>query len=320
MNPIQFFFKSFRVVYGKIFGVNRPILPRISDPQTASNLIYQHLMSDEPCMVSRFGGLELATMVNYLGVRQGRPPIGKYIKGEAFDWWWNKKLMHLVNFVAGLFPMNTEIVERFCKLMINDIPFVDVLGSWLDGEHYFREYLKNTSIIELVLLEPFWADSPWTRALEGKKVLVVHPFAQSIEMQYTKRELLFENRDVLPAFDLRTVKPVVSFGGECTGFTDWFEALEHMKAEIDGTDYDICLLGCGAYGFPLAAHIKRTGKKAVHLGGCLQLLFGIRGARWEAPGYNPGYNYVSLMNEHWIRPDEKEKPQLADKIEGGGYW
>ena len=26
-------------------------------------------------------------------------------------------------------------------------------------------------------------------------------------------------------------------------------------------------LGCGAYGFPLAAHVKRMGKKAIHMGG-----------------------------------------------------
>lgn len=46
---------------------------------------------------------------------------------------------------------------------------------------------------------------------------------------------------------------------------------------MDKIDYDICLIGCGAYGFPLAAHAKRKGKKAVHLGGALQLLFGIKG-------------------------------------------
>lgn len=56
-----------------------------------------------------------------------------------------------------------------------------------------------------------------------------------------------------------------------------------MKDEIDKRDYDIALIGCGAYGFPLAAHIKRSGKKAVHLGGALQLLFGIK----ESDGPTP---------------------------------
>lgn len=46
---------------------------------------------------------------------------------------------------------------------------------------------------------------------------------------------------------------------------------------MDKVEYDVCLIGCGAYGFPLAAHAKRTGHKAIHLGGSLQLLFGIAG-------------------------------------------
>ena len=62
------------------------------------------------------------------------------------------------------------------------------------------------------------------------------------------------------------------------------------------------------------------GKKAVHLGGSLQLLFGIKGKRWEDPNYNKNYNYSELMNEYWIRPDERFKPQNAAQVEGGCYW
>lgn len=90
---------------------------------------------------------------------------------------------------------------------------------------------------------------------------------------------------------------------------------QYMKKEIDKVDYDICLIGCGAYGFPLAAHVKRTGKKAIHLGGGLQLLFGIRGKRWDMRD-----EYKSLMNEYWIRPSEDETPVVAKKVEGACYW
>ena len=38
-----------------------------------------------------------------------------------------------------------------------------------------------------------------------------------------------------------------------------------MKSEIDKKDFDIALLGCGAYGVPLAAHIKQNGKEAVYV-------------------------------------------------------
>ena len=79
-------------------------------------------------------------------------------------------------------------------------------------------------------------------------------------------------------------------------------------------DFDIAIIGCGAYGFHLAAHVKRIGKKAVHLGGATQALFGIIGKRWEN-------NKVSFyINENWIRPLLEEIPENANTVEGGCYW
>ena len=176
-------------------------------------------------------------------------------------------------------------------------------------------------------MEPFWWDIPWTRVLEGKKVLVVHPFAQLIEKQYRdKRTKLFSNDKILPSFNLQTIQAIQSLGGESNDFNDWFEALRWMENEIDKKDFDICLIGCGAYGFPLAAHVKRVGKKAIHLGGVLQLLFGIKGKRWERKEYGvkewgiPYGFYSTMMNQYWVYPNENVRPQNANKVEGGCYW
>jgi hypothetical protein len=70
--------------------------------------------------------------------------------------------------------------------------------------------------------------------LEGKKVLVVHPFAELIEKQYnTNRAYLFKNPDILPEYNLQIIKAVQSLGGECNNFQDRFKALDWMKQEID---------------------------------------------------------------------------------------
>jgi cation diffusion facilitator CzcD-associated flavoprotein CzcO len=92
-----------------------------------------------------------------------------------------------------------------------------------------------------------------------------------------------------------------------------------MKRKIDQSDYDICIIGAGAYGFPLAAHVKRMGKKAIHLGGVTQLLFGIKGRRWVD---NPilFYPYINLYNEHWTYPSLEDKPTGAGKVEDACYW
>ncbi len=86
-----------------------------------------------------------------------------------------------------------------------------------------------------------------------------------------------------------------------------------MQDEISKEDYDICLIGCGAYGFfSLAAYVKRCGKQAIHMGGALQLLFGIKGKRWDNKGQSQFYN------KYWCQPTEKINNHK--NIENGCYW
>jgi hypothetical protein len=330
MNQLSIYtLKALRKLYAKAFSVPQLTKPDcIQDADLASQLIYDKLIADAPCMIARLGATELMTMVNYLGVhKKGKKSILQYIQGKELDWWWNKNVLQQMQNWSGFFPPTVEKIERFCEQMLDDMKEVDILGSWLDVESYFTGKLQQAERVKFHLLEPFWSKQAWTRALHGKTVLVVHPFAELIEKQYhNNRTKLFKNPDILPQFNLQTIKAVQSLGGESNGFNDWFEALDCMKHEIDKRDYDICLIGCGAYGFPLAAHVKRKGKKAVHLGGVLQILFGIRGNRWDNPNHEvkrwglPYGFYPNLINEYWTRPADDLKPRNAEKVEGATYW
>lgn len=292
---------------------------RFSNKTYANDLIFHELSAPgKPSMIARLGSVEMQCLVNYLGVH-GKEHIKNYkgyIKGGTLPWWWDKPAIKNMQTNAGFFPGNINKIEQFCELMLSDMKEVDILGSWLEKEALFGSYMKSPKRVVLEDIEPFFAPNPWTRALEGKKVLVVHPFAETIQNQYKKRNVLFDN-NFLPDFDLKTIKAVQSIAGSKTKFNDWFEALNYMKAQINKTDYDICIIGAGAYGFPLAAHVKRMGKKAIHLGGVTQLLFGIVGKRWENFIVWP---YMNLFNEHWVRPGETEKPQNAKVVEGACYW
>jgi hypothetical protein len=102
-----------------------------------------------------------------------------------------------------------------------------------------------------------------------------------------------------------------------------------MENEIDKIDFDIAIIGCGAYGLPLAAHVKRIGKQAVHIAGGTQLLFGILGKRWTEqyqgfwhyrPGIDISLDYRPLFNEYWVSPSQNEKPKYSEKVEGSCYW
>jgi hypothetical protein len=291
----------------------------IRDADVAASAIRELLAGPGPAMIARFGSSELQCLVNHAGVTVTKHRVLDYIRGRAPPWWWDRKLLRRMNRNAGLFPATEDALRQFSERMMADLPLLDVLGSWLPDETLFESMIGHATKVDLELLNPFFARHPWTEALAGKRVLVVHPFARTIESQYRKRTQLFD-REILPQFELMTIRAVQSIAGETTRFESWFDALRSMEEAMDQHDYDVCLVGCGAYGFPLAAHAKRRGRKAVHLGGSLQLLFGIRGRRWESPQYSPDYDYSRLMNEHWVRPADEERPRDAGQVEGACYW
>lgn len=312
--------KILKKIYSLVSGNNFELRnwKMFSNKAYANNLIYQQLISEDPCMIARFGSTELSAVINFIGIHNK----SKYKNSRSFitqntpSWWWDKSIVKQLHLNSGFYPSNINKIENFCTLMLTDTHEIDVLGSWLSDEKYINSYLNNCKKVVLEDLEPFFTDNPWTRALEGKRVLVIHPFTKTIQKQYKKRELIFE-KNFLPEFQLETIQAVQSIAGNETDFEDWFAALEFMKDKIDKANYDICIIGCGAYGFPLAAHVKRSGKKAIHLGGATQLLFGIKGARWENYVVWP---YQNLFNEHWVRPSDDERPKNAELIEGACYW
>lgn len=317
---------TLRKIFTKIFSVEIKEFDRgFTDPNKASDLIYNLLASGKPCMIARYGAFELASVINYLGVKNAQHSCLKYISGKSPQWWWNKRLMKFMQSNAGFFPSTEENLMRFGDLMLEDSKLVDILGSWQKDEFYLSSVLTEAKKIQLMYLDPYWSKKPWSRVLEGKKVLVVHPFAESIKSQYEKRKYLFKVQDTLPDFkSLEVIKAIQSIGGESNGYRDWFEALEYMMSEIDKHDYDVCLIGCGAYGFPLAAHVKRMGKQAIHMGGSLQLLFGIMGNRWDhdEPHYENGVfiYYAGLENKYWVRPSVSERPKTHKVVENSCYW
>ena len=88
------------------------------------------------------------------------------------------------------------------------------------------------------------------------------------------------------------------------------QAVSPNHRYVAGPAYNI---ETGAYGMFLGDYCKSLGKKAVHVGGALQLYFGIKGKRWDEDGF---------YNEHWIRPQKSDMPEGAELFECGtfAYW
>lgn len=219
---------------------------------------------------------------------------------------------------SGFFPEDESLLERYKEIEIDALRNVDFLLRLRGrGENYLIKKYCKKDVVFANALGGWGTDHPWTRALKGKKVLVIHPFADTIEKQYEKRGKLFpSNPEILPEFELHTIKAVQTIAGQDDSrFATWFDALDYMKMQVDSVDFDIALIGCGAYGFPLGAYCKKIGKQAVHIGGDLQMLFGILGSRWEE------YDITKkLVNDYWVRPSDDETPKSAQVVEGACYW
>ena len=267
-----------------------------------NNLLYEKILSGGPFMAARFGSTEIKAILY--------PSLP-----NIFKIFLKKRILRRMFTLSGFFPSTEENIIKFSNLSVNDIKNLDVLGSWRIEEFFYKKELRNVNIVQLACLEPYLSNDPWSKLLKNKKVLVIHPFTETIIEQYKKKDLLFLNKKILPNFKLEVIKAVQSLSGENKQFNDWFQALDFMKNQISKKNFDIALIGCGAYGFPLAAHVKRLGKQAIHMGGSLQILFGIKGQRWD------NHPIIGkLYNENWVRPRIQDKPTHSKLVENDCYW
>ena len=147
---------------------------------------------------------------------------------------------------------------------------------------------------------------------------MIHPFAELIESQYKKRDALFPNKEILPECDLKTVKAIQSSGETIPReFQNWNDALDALYDQCMKQSFKVALLSCGSYAVPLASRLKKSGKQAIVLGGMMQLMFGIKGKRWEAS--RP--DIVEMYNDSWVRAGEADRVKDADKmVDGAAYW
>ena len=293
------------------------ISDNLLSPEQSNNSIYELLNSDQPCMIGRFGNTEINTIIKYENF------IKMNLIERIYQWSLTKKYPFSSNCIlnniypeSGFYPVNKETLSLFRTELINSMKEVDILGSWIKGENRFHKYMPKSIFVDLKHLEPYYHPNPWTRALEGKNVLVIHPFTKTIEQQYNNnRKNIFTDKNVLPKFNLKLLKSSFTTPGEINFYNNWFSTLNSIYEKAILVDFDIAILGCGSYGFPLASKFKQIGKKSVHLGGATQLLFGIKGKRWQEISF-----FKKAINDFWVYPSEEEIPISFKQMDKGCYW
>jgi len=226
---------------------------------------------------------------------------------------------------SGLFPVRKDIYLRWAEEYRQALGQMDLLAQWQPANTYLSA-VEDRLLAELAprafrahrnYVHPLHPPAAWLGDLAGLRWLVIHPFEKTIRAQlphlasfgiYPESSLSFLD---LRGRDTRILA--------CPQFAymvpprhpDWISALEELKAGMETEEFDVALIGAGAWSLPLAAHAKKIGKKGMHLGGSLQLLFGIKGVRFDESG---------IYRKGWIRPLPEERPPNCQRMEKGAYW
>lgn len=245
--------------------------------------------------------------------------------GDDDPWWVTyepENIPRNLNVNVGLYPWDDDFYRKWSKVYLEANRQCDYFAVYLNVNelYYFRRYLQGGfEMSRSMLIHPMLPGMDWMSACEGKKILVVSPNISTIEKQIlNKREIWSKSKFELPDAEYLYIKPPFSPTIDPGNKTEsWFDELKRMQDEMDGIDYDVALIAAGGYANFLAAYAKKKGKVGFNMGGSLDPLFGIKTKR-----YIGGMNAMpdTLMNEHWVTPSEKDKPEGASRIEGGCYW
>ena len=276
-----------------------------------SFFLYEKISNNEPFAAGKIGNCELMCIFNFF--------ICQHKKINPIQW--SPNVIEEIYNNTGVFPKTENARLNFINQITSDLQDLDALAWWsvfnLDFEaRFIKKYSPNCELIDLQSLEPFYFGCPWTESLKNKKVLIISPFAETIKQQYKNKDKIWKDKRLLPDFELLCIKHDHSPGiDKPSKYDSWKEMVENIKNQMSNIDYDIVLTGTGASSLPLIAHAKRSNKMGIHLGGPLQLLFGIKGGRWDQ---GPIGKY--FYNEYWVRPSKDETPEKFKNIESGCYW
>jgi hypothetical protein len=289
------------------------------DFEIADQIIIGLLNQGKPALIGRLGGTEARFLKEFKKIRSSKYSSNILFRTKP-SW---RKRSEQINSLAGFYFDNRDQVEEFFNLYQQAMFKTDVFGAW--GTTFASIEFELIDKIKHFIPKEFSApwvrpysrnqlNIPWSKGLQGKKVLVISHFVDTIEKQFAKIERVFPGLNCHD-FQLITLKSPFTANTKNLAVKSWSMNLVEIQNQMRFIDFDVALISAGSYSYPLAHFSKEIGKIGIHAGGGLQLFFGIMGKRWEKSEY-----YYNQINTEWCRPSELEKPTDIDRIEGGAYW
>jgi hypothetical protein len=311
-------------------GVSSVGLNLISETSFSFDLIKCLLLANAPVFLSRIGGSDTTAVAAYLYAKaSGTPDALHEVYAqqapltESFNGYYDRNksetrffeycelLANSYHDASYLFFCNHQLLSLCFRNSLNPRFYEEnfdhrdaylALASSLDRQtRTINGFPYN--FVEVMTAHPHSLFHVFTEALAGRKVLVVSPFSLSIQVNFKNRKTFFKDYEY-PEFQLSVYTTPITYAGLPEHFypdNDWFDTLARMEADISKLDFDIALLSCGSYAMPLGDSITRKlRRKAIYVGGLLQLYFGIMGRRYDNPFF---LNQINVKN--FIYPLER---------------
>lgn len=234
------------------------------------------------------------------------------------QWSWRRPATRLSN-NAGFFPIERKEFNRWHEIMSHAISESDFLCLWQTDP-----FLKIYEYRLISSLAPDCRNIPMKSlgrsilpSIAPFRWLVVSPFVKTMKYQLPHLRQVHDFTGEA-SIDWMHIEKTCQFIRcpfqshlEPTPYDSWEDGLDKLATEVASKEFDVALIGAGAWSLPLGGRIKQMGKCAIHMGGEMQLLFGIKGKRWEDR---------NIYNESWIRPFAEDTPTDVNRVEDGCYW
>ena len=165
---VNLYLEKFRNPTRKIFKGNK-----------AHTFIANTIRKAKPAAFGKIGDIECTALSWHLEI------------GRFYKYTWTSPTYGQLGLYeqAGVFPKSKEIYHRFCDLLLDRLKDIDACALWFNpGESELtKKNCPHSTFIELTSLEPYFnTENPWSLELAGKKILVIHPFADSIHNQFSE--------------------------------------------------------------------------------------------------------------------------------------
>ena len=317
--------------------------------ENLANIITELMLSSKPIWIARIGGSDY-DYYNYIINSQNEDVINDILKSDKYYYFYK-----LIKSLNGFFDKNNnmKISLLSSKIYIDSVlnsDFILLLGEiyWqitnknFKYSKFVKGYTKNKnhqcssySIIESGMAPEcnqkggnFFLNSfkIWGK---NKKILIISPFEKTIKYQTDPERInnLLKNY-TFPNCEFKTYGTPITYNFDSElkeqyfekvskPYNNWIELAEKMIDDISKIDFDVAFISAGIYTMYLGNEIKKMGKKAIYIGGMLNVFFNIYGKRYEDQYYKNIQNLdfqVKVMDDFGDLLDNSEKNSTNEAL------